>query len=177
MSDSIKRQAQIMRYGAIAAPVLAVVLIRYAGPQQSIAATPVKAYEIPVLPSARVSDDEPAGLLGAAAEYAKRLFETGISGNPFPEPEALGTSSDTPPMPAVRSAEQLAQPEPGVPDLRISAVMSRRGGAIAVINSRICVVGARVAPDWTLDAVDQQSRTLVIRHTGGRRVELALSTP
>ena len=177
MTDSVKRQAQLMRCGAILAPVLTVLLIRYAGPEQSLAGTMVDPYEVPAIPTVPSFGTEPEGILGAAAAHARRLFEAGINGDPFPASEVAVATPDSLRHADAPTPARMAPPSMELPDLRVTAVMSRRGGAIAVINSRICAVGARVAPGWTLDAVDEQSRTLVIQHADGRRVELGLNTP
>ncbi len=176
-TDPILRQARIMRTGAVLAPVLAVVLIRFAGPQQSFAATGDVQLASPSLPSLELSQPAPEGVLGAAAQYARQLFESGISASPFPAQEVEAGSGDTPIVSGTSLVQQPAQFSREDPSLRVSAIMSRRAGPIAVIDSRIRSVGSKVAPGWTLDAIDEQSRTLVIRHASGRRVELTLSTP
>ncbi len=166
-----------MHFVAVVAPVLAVALIRFAGPQQATANIAAPKFEPTVLEARVPSGFMSEGVLGAAAIHAQKLFSTGITGTPFPPPDAQDQARDILP-------EDLRQPGPAsggnsveAPSLRISAIMSRRQGAIAVINSRICTEGTRLAPGWTLDSIDDQRRTLTLAHTSGRRVELALTTP
>lgn len=176
MSNASQRQARLSSAGALIAPLAAVALIRIAGPQQSVAATSMQTTEAPGLPAMPSSESRHTGVIASAAGYAQRLFESGFSGTPFPQSEQRSGMSDTPLDPAIPD-EPLTDRTANAPDIRISAIMARRDGAIAVIDARIRPVGSQVAPGWTLDSIDEPNRTLVIRHRSGRRVELTLSTP
>ena len=176
MSTPSQRQTQLSSAGALVAPLLAVALIRFAGPQQSVAAAPPMVIDSAGLPSMPTFESDLPGPVSTAAGYAARLFESGFSGSPFPEAARRDSVSDTPPDPSMPEID-IADDPYELPDIRITAIMARREGAIAVIDARIRAVGARVAPGWTLDAVDEQNRTIVVRNDSGRRVEMTLSTP
>jgi len=173
--DSPQRQARLLRVGAIITPVLAVGLIRFAGPQQSLGAVATESQLAPALPDYRSSATPDGGPLATAAGYAQRLYEAGINGTPFPKPQTYAEGSDTPPDPATQGPSAPASSEP--PEIRVSAIMSRRGGAIAVIDSRVCAPGSVVSPGWTLAKINENDRTLTLRHTSGRLVEMTLSQP
>eukprot|EP00913_Durusdinium_trenchii_P006174 g5786.t1 len=170
-------QARAMHLGAVVAPVLAVALIRFAGPQQASAKSAAPTFEAPALEARVPSGFMGEGVLGAAALHAQKLFNAGITGTPFPPPETQDRETDITQDLMTRPSEASVGNVIEAPSLRVSAIMSRRQGAIAVINARICTVGTRLAPGWTLDTIDDKRRTLTLAHASGRRVELSLGTP
>lgn len=176
MSSASMRQAKLASLGAVVTPLVALVLIRFAGPSQTVAATSPPVIDTPSLPTPGVPIREESGVIASAAQYAQRLFEAGFSGAPFPVARPEPSASDTPPDPraAVSSEANTAEE---APELQLSAIMARRNGAIAVIDGRIRTSGSEVAPGWVLETIDEPGRRIVIRSRAGRRLEIPLSVP
>ena len=178
MTHPAMKQARLLAAGAAVAPVLAVGFIRFAGPQTVAAATwsdesyQQTAPEAFSLPGER----EVPAVVAAATTHARRLLEIGISATPFPE---RTTDPDDPETPAdqtwIDPTPLLGAPEP--PPIQLSAIMSRRAGAIAVIDARIRTIGSKIADAWVLEAVDEQARTITIRHRSGHLVTVELESP
>ena len=138
-----------------------------------------------------------AGGLGAASASAGAEFEEPIEtrlGNPIAqrprEPQAAAaawydqqdpTGPLTSPMkvepvaqaPVVEAGDPRAVPaSDGLPALRLTGVMATRAGGIATINGTVLRLGDRVAPGWTLTAVDVQNAAVELTRFDGtvRRV-------
>ncbi len=174
------RQATVLYAAGVGAPILAVVLTRFAGPAESGAAMPAPPPAAITLPEhARVhAETEPA--LRRALDRARELETAGPSVSPFPytapDPQAIAQSSDTP-------GDDLGTPRPQpasrveYPAIQISAILSLRQGACAVIDNRLRREGDTLSPGWTLLSIDPGDRRIVLRHASGERREYWLSVP
>lgn len=174
------RQATALYALGVAAPVLAVLLARFAGPSSSHAAAPLHppaVVPLPRLDAQRATADQAQT---RALDRAAELEQSGVSASPFRNagraPAAPGSSSDTP----EDEPESLA-PTPGdriePPDLEVSGILSLRLGRLAIIDERFRREGDLVAPEWVLLSIDTDGRRLVVGHITGARSELSLAGP
>jgi hypothetical protein len=178
MNQNALKQARLMSVVAALAPVGAVGLIRFAGPQPAAAASwSDTSAELPSFTPVVLPQGSPrSGVMEAAAAHAQRLLQAGIQATPFPLVERESVDWDTPAE--EHPSDQMIQPNaPEPPPLHLSAIMSRRAGAIAVIDARIRTAGSRIGQGWTLEAIDEENRTITIRHATGHRATLELESP
>ncbi|MFI4896549.1 MAG: hypothetical protein ACIARR_01850 [Phycisphaerales bacterium JB059] len=178
MNHIALKQARLMGVLAAVAPVVAVGLIRFAGPQPVAAASWADtSMDLPAFtPLATPKASNRSGVMAAAAAHAQRLFQAGIQATPFPLEKRETIEWDTPePIDAPDERASAHAPEP--PPLHLSAIMSRRAGAIAVIDARIRTAGSKIGQGWTLESIDEEGRTITVRHTTGHRATLELEAP
>lgn len=89
------------------------------------------------------------------------------------EPVAPAPTPVAQPTPAPAPVVPLAPAAP--PTFVVSSMMGAGSTALATINHAVCRVGAEVAPGWTLTRVDARARSVVLRHTDGREIEVSAS--
>lgn len=163
--------SRLVSLGTFLLPVAGLVVARCVLPRHEVqAATGVSSPSLESV-SIQLPDDHWMRSLTDRPQFSP------IEGTPFyyselpaEEPTAMNEGVDMlPPL------EEVEVPPP---EVRVSAIMRSGKGCLALIDGKATTIGAVVAKDWLLSAIDEQRRTVTLQNASdGREVVIALDPP
>ena len=81
-------------------------------------------------------------------------------------------------QPDANPDQPAATPTPEVPDdrpkdLHVTAIIGDGSRSLASINHKVRRIGEQIAPGWKIFSIDSKHRTVVLRHTDGRKLTIS----
>ena len=174
-------RARLLHSAAIVAPAAAILMLgAFAG---GPAPAPAGASPTPALDHTILAPPHPrpAGELARTLSWLAevRLPAPGqspmVRGAEAPLPDPVDAAPPEPPPEPV--PDEPLPDSPGVPALKLTALLGASGGGIAVIDGRICTPGQEVAPGWRLTAVKADADCIEITSDEGRVERIRLRRP
>jgi hypothetical protein len=164
--DRVRKQ-RLWTAGALLAPVLISMAARgvlQAGPRESPAAVAVAA----VVPELAAGAAEPVAkaLTGDQVKAARWL--AGVERARADRSPMLHAEAPAVPAASASAPAAVVVVDETLPKVTLTAVLSREGREIALLNGRMHRVGDEVLPGWTVESIDSRGVSVTLKSREGR---------
>ncbi len=157
---------------AVAAPVLAAMVIRWAVGSQPLEVAAASSIQMEAPPSVTMSTPPLTEQQQAAKKFALQALEQSFGSSPMNQPTVIPVVIEQ--TPDVELVPKPVAQQAALPTFDVTSILVSTRHQLATINGKLYRIGDEIVPGWRLESIDAVRSVVMIAPEIGSSIEAAV---